>query len=56
MGGFETQQSCKKISRRKPCYSYALHGCSGIAEAGVEGANRMFVSGTPNPYSPKILT
>jgi len=38
-----------KISMRKHCQKNVGAGRAGSAKAGVEGANRKFATGTPNP-------
>jgi hypothetical protein len=41
--------------RRKPCYRYAGTGRAGECGGGLEGANRMFATGSRIPLSPEWM-
>jgi hypothetical protein len=46
-------RSCKKLQGVSLVSNYAAQDAPGNAQAGVEGANRRFATGTPNPPLPK---
>ena len=46
--GFEPKRDWYN-TKAQALISYAAHGSAGSAETGVEGADRMSATGTPNP-------
>jgi hypothetical protein len=49
IGGFEPERCCNNPKAKALLEQNPAQDAPGNAEAGVEGANRMFATGTPNP-------